>query len=446
MSDHLSARWRNQLKVLQAAFPSPWRDLGEDQSFESTFRLAISLLDGMKHPRAFQDQNAWQGYLGDPALPDYTACRDARMDDRSQPLVAVVEEMVGLFSGMPNWNHPQTMANVIPPANTAAIIGATLASVFSPNIVEGEYSWNVAKTEIESAAMVARMIGWDPHTSGGIYTFGGTGCYLYGLKLALTTVLGRASRYTGIREEGQVLVSREGHFARLTATDWTGLGMDNVRLVQVYEHNRMSIPHLRQVMEECRREGKPVVAVVCTMGTTDAFAIDPIAEVREVVDHYENAGGRPRPLIYADAVIGWSWLAFGNYDFGENPLQFSSRALSILEHNYRQIAPIHHADAIGTDFHKTGWAPYNCSLFMVRDYGMFTSLLSAPPRPISRTEPRITRSSSPWRPPAPGPIRWRAGRPSGCSGTRGFRSCWAGSSRWNCSSANSWPGSGPWSA
>jgi L-2,4-diaminobutyrate decarboxylase len=373
-----SARWRGELKLLQAAFPSPWQDAGEDQSFEATFRSAVALLNGMKHPRAFQNQNAWQGYLGDPALPDYTACRDARLEDRSKPLSEVIEELVRLFNGMPNWNHPQTMANVVPPANTAAIIGATLANVFNPNILEGEYSWNVAKTEIESAAMMAGMIGWDPHSSGGLFTFRGTGCYLYGLKLALTTVLGKDSRYSGIREDAQVLVSRAGHFAKLNCTDWTGLGMNNIRAIEVDEHNRMSIPHLRETMESCRREGRPVVMIVCTMGTTDAFAIDPIAAVREAIDEYQNANGCPRPFLYADAVIGWSWLAFNHYDFERNPLQFSPPAPKAMEQNHRQIKPLYHADGIGIDFHKTGWATYNCSLFMAKDYGKFAELLERP--------------------------------------------------------------------
>ncbi len=372
------AHWRTLMRQLQAAFPSPWRDVDEDTSFEKSFQLALSLLDRMKHPRAFEDQQAWQGYVGEPDLPDYSRCREARLGAAPTPLPEVIDQLVGLFSGMPNWNHPQTMANVIPPANTAGILGAALSGVFSPNLVEGEYSWNVAKTEIESAAMIADLIGWDPETAGGLYTFGGTGCYLYGVKLALTHVLGVGTRHSGIREDAQVLVSRQGHYAKQNCTDWTGLGMGNVRPVAVDDRNRMSIPHLRQLLAECRSEGKPVAMVVCTMGTTDAFAIDPIAEVREAVDGYENAGGRPRPLIYADAVIGWSWLAFSTYDFAANPLGFSPRALEILETNHRQIAPVHHADAVGIDFHKTGWAPYNSSMFMVRDYRRFVSLFERP--------------------------------------------------------------------
>ena len=118
--------------------------------------------------------------------------------------------------------------------------------------------------------------------------------------------------------------------------------------------------------------------VVCTAGTTDAWAVDPIDEVRELIDQYENAKGYPKPFLYTDAVIGWSWLAFSTYDFKQNPLQFSPKALKILEQNYQQVKHLHLSDALGVDFHKTGWAPYISSLFMVKDYAKFRELLDRP--------------------------------------------------------------------
>jgi hypothetical protein len=39
-----------------------------------------------------------------------------------------------------------------------------------------------------------------------------------------------------------VLVSRSAHFARLNSTDWAGLGMDNIREIDVDEKNEMSRP------------------------------------------------------------------------------------------------------------------------------------------------------------------------------------------------------------
>jgi L-2,4-diaminobutyrate decarboxylase len=374
----ISAKWRSHLKIIQSAFPSPWKEEGDDQILENTFLNAINQLNKMKHPRIYKEQKAWQGYLGDPELPDYSNSNKAKLGEHMTPLQEVIKELVGFFNGMPNWNHPQTMCNVVPPPNIASIIGSTLCNIFSPNILEGEYSWNIAKTEIESGAMLADLIGWDPQKSGGIYTFGGTGCYFYGLKLALTTVLGKESRFSGIREDGQILVSHSGHYIKQNCSDWAGLGMKNVREIPVDEHNQMDISALKKVMENCKNEGKPIIMIVCTMGTTDAFAIDPIAEVKKLIDNYENAKGYPKPFLYADAVIGWSWLAFRTYDFKKNPLQFSKNALKVLEHNYKQIKPLYHADGIGIDFHKTGWAPYNCSFFIAKDYDKLQDLLGRP--------------------------------------------------------------------
>lgn len=378
MSERKTAEWRRRMDILRKAFPSPWREAEKDRAFENAFADAVARLDRMKHPRVFRDEKAWQGYLGRPDLPDYSLSRETRLGEGMKPLDEVIEDLVGLFDGMPNWNHPQIMANVVPPANTASIIGAALGQIFNPNILEGEYSWNVAKAEIEAAAMVSHLIGWDPRRAGGIFTFGGTGCYFYGLKLALTSVLGKESRSKGIREDGQVLVSREGHYAKLNCADWTGLGMNNIREIEVDRDNVMDLGHLEEVLAECGRKQKPVVMVVCTAGTTDAFAVDPIEGVRKLIDGYENAKGYPRPLLYADAVIGWSWLAFGGYDFRANPLQFSEKAISVLETNYIKVEPLRHADALGIDLHKTGWAPYASSLFMVRDYDRFADLMARP--------------------------------------------------------------------
>ena len=377
-SKQISAKWRDNLRIIQSVFPSPWKEEGDDQIFENTFQDAINQLNKLKHPRIYKEQKAWQGYLGDPDLPDYSNSNKVKLGEHMKPLQEVISELVGFFNGMPNWNHPQTMCNVVPPPNIASIIGSTLCNVFSPNILEGEYSWNIAKTEIESGAMLADLIGWNPQKSGGIYTFGGTGCYFYGLKLALTTVLGKESRYSGIREDGQILVSRSGHYIKQNCSDWAGLGMKNVREIPVDEHNQMDITVLKKEMENCKKEGKPIIMIVCTMGTTDAFAIDPIAEVRNLVDNYENAKGYPKPFIYADAVIGWSWLAFRTYDFKKNPLQFSKNALKVIEHNYKKIKHLRNADGIGIDFHKTGWAPYNCSFFIAKDYDKLKDLLGRP--------------------------------------------------------------------
>lgn len=371
-----AAKWRDHLEQLRAGFPSPWDEEKKDQLFENAFKKAVELLNEKKHsPRG---KLRWRSYLGNnPSVPDYQSSYEETMSQEMIHYDEVVQKLITLFEGMPIWNHPQTMINVVPPSNTAAILGATLAEIFSPNIIEGDYSWNVAKTEIQAAAMVAELLDWD-QKAGGVFTFGGTGCYLYGTKYALTRCLGRESRYKGIREDVKILVSEQGHYCKQNCTDWTGLGMDNIIDITTGDDNRMDVPALKQALEECYGNFQKVAMVVCTMGTTDAFAVDPIVEVREVIDEFKARHNTNWPLLYADAVIGWSWLAFKNYDFDNNPLQFCEKALKANKANFDMIEHLGLADAIGCDFHKTGWAPYNCSLFMAKDFKEFEHLMERP--------------------------------------------------------------------
>ncbi len=375
-------RWANLRAEMRSAFPT-YYSTGASDPFADMVHQAIRYLDRLKPPQSTSPTGT-PGYLGnDPTGPHYGRVTEARLGENIASVEEVLEEAAELFRGMPNWNHPLVMPNVIPPANTAAIISAMMTQVFSPNIIEGEYAWDVEKTEMETSAILADLIGWPTDEAGGLFTFGGSGCYFYGIKYALTSCLGMNSRCNGIRTDAKVLVSQQGHYCKQNSTDWTGLGMENYIEIDTDDvTNAMDFDHLEEVVRVLHSSGTPIAAIVCTMGTTDAFAVDPIDKVRELVDelyplekHPEGVG---RPLIYADAVIGWSWLMFKGYDFVENPLGFAPAVLAQIKKNYEAISKVVHADAIGCDFHKTGWSTYNCSVVMVRSLHKFQELLSRP--------------------------------------------------------------------
>jgi glutamate/tyrosine decarboxylase-like PLP-dependent enzyme len=368
---------------MRNAFPT-YYSTGSSDPFADMLHQAISYLDQLKPPQPQLSPSETPGYLGgDPSGPHYGNVTQTKLGDKMSSIADVLKQAADLFKGMPNWNHPLVMANVIPPANTAAIIAAMMTQVFSPNIIEGEYSWDIERTEMEASAILADLIGWPTQEAGGLFTFGGSGCYLYGIKYALTSCLGMDSRCSGIRTDAKVLVSQQGHYCKMNSTDWTGLGMENFIDIDTDDvTNAMDFSHLEQVMRSLHAEGTPIAAIVCTMGTTDAFAVDPIDKVRALVDELYPLSKHPegigRPLIYADAVIGWSWLTFKGYNFRENPLNFTLKVLDDIQKNYDAISKIVHADAIGCDFHKTGWATYNCSVVMVRNLHKFQELLSRP--------------------------------------------------------------------
>ncbi|MGE5341227.1 MAG: pyridoxal phosphate-dependent decarboxylase family protein [Candidatus Omnitrophota bacterium] len=368
-------RWFKKRIDIRESFPSPYRQ--DPDPLAATIQDAITKVDSLKGAEG--GSSLLGGGPVNPQGPNYGNDRKAALSPNMRALDETINQSVELFKGLPNWNHPLTMPNVIPPANIASMTAAILTEIFSPNIIEGEYSWNVASAELQSAAMIARLLGWDPEVAGGLYTFGGSGCYFYGLKYALTRVLGKESRLTGIRTDGKVLVSQQGHYCKLNSSDWTGLGINNVIDIETDpETNCMDIEYLEEVMEKLYKEGTPIISIICTMGSTDAFALDPVKKVRELIEKYPNPPGFGQPFLYCDAVIGWSWLSFQTYDFENNPMDFRPEVLTTIKANLEAMVQMKYADAVGCDFHKVGWAPYNCSLFMTKDIGEFQRLMSRP--------------------------------------------------------------------
>ncbi len=373
-SDLIAPPWAKFRKQMLGSFPSPFKS--DNDSLADGISLAIRELDKLK-----PESDKGSAFLGtNSALTiDFENVKDSSLDPKMSTTGEVIKQVIKMFEGLPNWGHPLTMNNVNPQGNTAAIVAAVLSEIFAPNILEGEYAWNVHQAELESAGILANLAGWKPKEAGCIYTYGGSGCWTYHLKYALTRVL-PDSRNKGIRTDAKVICSQQAHYTMLNSTDWMGLGMDNIiRIKTDVDTNAMDLIHLEEVLKDCKARKIPIASVVCTMGTTDASAFDPVEKVRELIDKYPNPEGYGKAILYCDSVIGWSWIAFKNYDFKLNPLGFSDAVLPYLEKNYNAIKGIFYADAFGVDFHKTGFSPYISSAFVYRDATEFESLLSRGP-------------------------------------------------------------------
>lgn len=364
-------QWAKFRSEMLDSFPSPYR--GESDPLADGINIAIRELDKLK-----PEKDGGAAFLGtNPDLIiDFENVKNSFLNPEMSTSEEVIKQVIKLFEGMPNWGHPLTMSNVNPQGNTAAIVAAILTKIFAPNILEGEDAWNTHQAELESGGILANLAGWDAKKAGCVYTYGGSGCWTYHLKYALTRVL-KDSRNKGIRTDAKLICSQQAHYTMLNSSDWTGLGMDNIIKIRTdIDSNAMDMKHLEEVLKDCSDKKIPVVSVVCTMATTDANAFDPVEEVRKLLDKYPNPEEYGKALLYCDSVIGWSWIAFKNYDFGKNPLGFSEEVLPYLEKNYNAIKGIFYADAFGVDFHKTGFSPYISSVFVYKNADEFESLLS----------------------------------------------------------------------
>ena len=350
--------YRELLTRIRDTFPVPVSARLHDAYFVFSIMRALDQVDDMKSEVPL---------LGRPHALDYAAAEQTEMAEEGQSVEEVTSLLVGKLEGLPIWGHPRTQINVVPPASIPSIIGSLLPAIYNPNLVSDDTSYGLALTEVSVAAMAARLIGYDAEQSTGVFTFGGTGTVLYGVKLGIEKAFPDAM-YNGIPGDGVILASAQSHYCRLNIAGWLGLGEKNIVEVPTHPQNDIRIDRLEEAARAAIDQGRRIVALVATMGTTDAFGIDDLDAIVDLRDRLvEDYDLDYTPQVHADAVIGWAWSVFNEYDFEANPLGFRPRTVRALAAARRRISKLHRADSIGIDFHKTGFAPYISSLFLVRD-------------------------------------------------------------------------------
>ena len=102
--------------------------------------------------------------------------------DRPQPLETVIPQLVHVLDGMLITAHPRSQVNVVAPPSIASVIGVVLPSMYNPNLCSDESGRGFSEAEVRVASIAARLVGYDPQTAGGVFTFGGTGTLLYGVE------------------------------------------------------------------------------------------------------------------------------------------------------------------------------------------------------------------------------------------------------------------------
>lgn len=361
----MSAPYRELLEHIRQTFPQPVSDRVHDSYFVHSIMRAMDAVDALKSERPI---------LGTRVPLDYKTGRQARIPEAGTTLEDVTSELVEYCSGLTIWGHPRAQQNVVPPPSIPSLIGTLLASLYNPNLASDEYSHQVALAEVEVSAMIASLIGYDPERASGIFTFGGTGTTLYGVKLGLEKAC-PGTMEQGVRDEAVVFASDCSHYSRYTVAGWLGLGTRSLVTIPTDDHNAMRVDLLREKAIAALKQGQKIAAIIATLGTTDAFGVDDLHAISAVRDELVQAFNLPyRPHVHADAVIGWVWAVFNDYSIEGNPLGFRPRTLRALASTCHHIKHLSDADSVGVDFHKSGFTPYISSLMLVKEQEDLTLL------------------------------------------------------------------------
>jgi aromatic-L-amino-acid decarboxylase len=106
---------------------------------------------------------------------------------------------------------------------------------------------------------------------------------------ALTAVIAareRATKFqsnkTGIQQKLVAYISTQTHSSLEKAIKITGIGSENLRLIEVDEKFSMRIDLLKQQIEKDKAAGLTPFFICAALGTTSSNAIDPIADIGEI--------------------------------------------------------------------------------------------------------------------------------------------------------------------
>ena len=350
--------YRDILEKIRFTFPQPVSNPMHNSYFVHSIMRALDQVDALKTHLPM---------LGDVVPSDFEKAKETTLPEGMSSIEDVTADLVSYLRGMTISGHPRTQQNVIPPPTIPSLIGVLLASLYNPNLAWDEHSRLVALAEVEVTAMTSQLIGYDPEQSSGVFTFGGTATTLYGVKLGLEKAC-PGTIHKGVPEDAVVFVSDAGHYCATNIVGWLGIGTNNLITIPTTEENEINLGRLEREVRGALEGGKKIAAIIATLGTTDAFGLDDLESIvalrDRVVDEFQLDY---RPHIHADAVIGWAWSSFNDYDFEENPLGFRPRTIRALAGARRRIRHLSLADSVGVDFHKPGFTPYISSLVLVKN-------------------------------------------------------------------------------
>ena len=259
-----------------------------------------------------------------------------------------------VLPGLSLWQHPRFFGYF--PANSlpAGILGDLVSTGLG--VIGLSWQSSPAITEIEEVVTdwLRQMLGLSPTWSGVIQDTASTST-LVALICARERATGFALARGGLQGETRkpcVYVSAHAHSSVEKGALLAGFGRDNVRLVPVDGNFAMRADALAQMVATDLARGDRPCAIVATVGTTATTAIDPVAAIAAVAKRYDV-------WLHVDAAMAGSAM--------------------ILPECRWMWEGIEGADSLVVNTHKWLGAPFDCSVYYVRDPEQLMRVMSTNP-------------------------------------------------------------------
>jgi len=310
------------------------------------------------------DQHATVG--GRPVMAasspgDIKAMLPVEPPEQPEDFSAVIADLDRIVvPGLSQWQHPRFFGYF--PAN--ALRAGMLGDLVSTGLGVLGLSWqsSPALTEIEEVVTdwVRRMTGLSDAWSGVIQDTASSST-LVALICARERATGYALSRGGLQAEARPLaiyVSAHSHSSVDKAALLAGFGRDNLRLVPFDADYAMRADALAAMIEADIAAGMVPCAVVATTGTTATTALDPVSGIAEVARRHGM-------WLHLDAAMAGSAM--------------------ILPECRWMWEGVEAADSLVINAHKWLGAPFDCSLYYVRDPEHLMRVMSTNPSFLQST-------------------------------------------------------------
>jgi aromatic-L-amino-acid/L-tryptophan decarboxylase len=275
-----------------------------------------------------------------------------------EPFEALLKDVENLIlPGITHWQSPNFFAYFPCNASGPGILGDLLSSGLG---VQGMlWSTSPACTELETHILdwLVSMLGLpekflSSNTGGGVIQDTASSAAL----CALLAARERSTNYTSNKKgcDGRIVAyaSTQTHSSLEKAVLIAGIGVDNLRLIEVDDNFAIRPDSLSRQIEADKRAGLVPCFVCATVGTTSSNAMDPIPEIARVAHQYNL-------WLHVDAAMSGTAALCPEFRHLQNGVQL--------------------ADSYNFNPHKWMFTNFDCNCFWVADRKALIRTLSILP-------------------------------------------------------------------